>query len=134
MNVNQWNKVFMHWAEDLASMSKDPKMKVGCVVTSVDRRHIFAIGYNGGAIGDDNKRESMETGASGYICAECNAFIKNTQPSYVKKIVYVTHKPCSKCAKIIVNDQGVVEVYYRNYYKSKSSSIFRKAGIKLCQI
>ena len=46
--------IFAGLARDLAGRSQCVRRAVGCVVTSIDFRQVFAIGYNGGASGEDH--------------------------------------------------------------------------------
>jgi len=120
----------MDLAFTLAKQSKDQKMQVGCVITSLDRYHIRGFGYNGGAIGGSNQRDSMEAGRSGMICAEINALVKCSD---IKgpNVLFCTHVPCSNCSKIIINAGHLKEVYYVHDYDSNAKEILSKANIKL---
>jgi dCMP deaminase len=132
MVMKKWNKFYLKWCDDLAAMSKDKKIGVGCVITSLDRKYVFSIGINGGPSGGSNKRESMKSGYSGFVHAEQNAATKCLVPFYVPKIVYVSHIPCDVCSKLLVNLGNVKEVWYSSSYPSRANRILSKAGIKLC--
>ena len=57
---NKWDKRFMELAQLIASWSKDPSRKVGCVIVD-DKRTILATGYNGFPRGvDDSIEERFE--------------------------------------------------------------------------
>lgn len=118
----------MNLAHMIAARSHDPKHKVGCVVTDINRERVLGFGYNGGAKGQSNKRDSMYEGKSGFIHAEVNALVK-TDYSVPDKIIYLTLSPCKVCAKLLVNAK-VKEVYYSKVYDMSSLKILEKAGIK----
>lgn len=119
--------IFMELAERLSQRSKDPKIQVGCVICDERLERVIAIGYNGGARGQDDGRESMEQGKSGLIHAEANALVK-CDYSIPNKIVFLTHSPCTVCAKMLVN-AGVKKLYFKNKYDEKPLNILRTAGI-----
>lgn len=56
--------LMMDIAEKLAEQSKDPKLKVGCVITDEFAERPLGWGWNGGARGQSDERESMEEGKS----------------------------------------------------------------------
>ena len=120
--------IMMGLAESLANRSHDPKHKVGCVITDSKRERVLGMGYNGGARGLSNARDSMVSGHSGLIHAEANALIK-CDYSHPEKVVFVTLSPCKVCAKMLVN-AGATEVYYKEIYEYQALRILDKAGIK----
>ena len=109
--------VFAEICKSVASLSYDPKFKVGTVIFTDDFREIVAIGYNGNYKGGPNKRDSNETGKSGFLHSEENALLHLSCPfaSRDKLILMVTYKPCPMCAKRIVN-AGIKKVIYINDY------------------
>lgn len=118
----------MDIAETLAEQSKDPNLKVGCVITDEHGERPLGWGWNGGARGQSDERESSEPGQSGLAHAEVQALIK-TDYSIPNKVVFVTTAPCSMCAKILVNAR-VHSVYYKNVYRcDKGIDILYKAGV-----
>lgn len=125
-------QIMMNLAEDLAQRSKDHKYKVGCVVTDEDLSRVIGMGYNGGAKGQSDKRESSDPGCSNLIHAEINALIK-TDYSIPNKIIFITHSPCRVCSKVIVN-AGVKKLYYKNLYDSSSFDILESANIRVRQL
>lgn len=127
-----WEKTFMDMAEILSAKSHDPKYKVGCIITSEDYQEIFSIGVNGNCSGMPNERDSMEPGESGFIHAEENCCIKDRSNRFEPKKVFVTHLPCRKCSKILIQLGGISEVYFKYFYDDTSSmELFQKAGINL---
>ena len=122
------DEIMMGLAFMLASRSHDPKRKVGCVITDKHREKVLGMGYNGGARGLSNERDSMEKGSSGFVHAEANALVK-CDYSHPDKVMFLTLSPCKVCAKLIVNAR-VSEVYYAEIYDYMPLRILDKAGIK----
>lgn len=123
--------IFLNLAQNLALRSKDTKLKVGCVITDLELKHILGIGYNAGAALQSDERASQEIGASGLIHAEVNALIKNQNP-YIDKAAFITHFPCPTCAKILVNSKIKVLHYLEDYGIMKDSrAILQKAGVNI---
>ena len=123
---------YLDIAEKYAEKSKDPKYKVGCVIVTPEG--ILYPGYNGDEIGGDNVRDSMETGQSGFVHAEANAILKFNPTIHKCSIMYLTFNPCVVCARMIVNTQAIMAVYYRKEYPAdlRGVEILNKRGI-LCQ-
>lgn len=106
-------------ARTFAERSTCSRLRVGAVVTNAEMTQVDAIGYNGGAKGLDNSCESMEPGKCGHIHAEENALIKANY-NLANKKMFITILPCKQCAKLIINS-GIVEVYFEDFYRDKSS-------------
>ena len=117
-----WDKVWGEFVSSIAERSSDSKMKVGAVIVSDDNTQVLSMGYNGDHKGGANKRDSNETGKSGFIHAEVNALIKLDFNNPKRKIMYVTHSPCSVCAKCIIN-ANIDEVVYLNLYEKDTGGI-----------
>lgn len=108
-----WQKYFMDLAEMAAARSKDPSTKVGCIVTSSDKV-IVATGYNGIPIGVRDLPERMERPAK-YLWtahAEENAVAQAAKvgASLRGGYAYVTHQPCARCARTLI--QAGIQVVY----------------------
>ena len=71
-----WDKIWMDFAYSISERSCDTKYKVGAVVVNSENTQVLSIGYNGDQKGGPNKRDSTQTGQSGFIHAEINALIK----------------------------------------------------------
>ncbi|OFZ39694.1 MAG: hypothetical protein A2504_10655 [Bdellovibrionales bacterium RIFOXYD12_FULL_39_22] len=124
----------MKFAFDLASRSTCSRLKVGAVVVSDDFSRVYGIGYNGNAAGLPNKCDSEEPGNCGCLHAEDNALLKTNGGAETPKIIFVTHQPCSYCAKRMVNKGGVKKVYYSEPYRLKEGlEILTKSGIEVEQ-
>lgn len=95
----------MGFAEHAALKSKDPSTKVGCVVVGPDGE-IRATGYNGMPRGVHDVAVRMERPAK-YLWmshAEENAVAHAARVGVSTKgcTAYVTHHPCSRCARMLI--------------------------------
>lgn len=107
-----WDEHFMDMAILVAQRSKDPSTKVGCVVVSEDKI-VVATGYNGLPRGVQDRSERMERPAK-YLWtshAEENAVAQSARVGAKLKggTAFVTHHPCSRCARSLIQ-AGVTTV------------------------
>ena len=122
--------IYMEFALLLSKRSTCDRAQVGTIITSYNLEEIYAIGYNGGAKGQNNNCESNKPGLCGHIHAEENALIKCfvNDPS---KLMFTTMLSCRMCAKKMVNS-GFSKVYYHTDYREQDSiKILNQAGIQL---
>lgn len=141
--TKSWQYYFMKMAEHVATRSKDPATKVGCVVVTADKV-VAATGYNGLPSGVDDRPERMERPAK-YLWtahAEENAVALAARVGAKLKdgIAYVTHQPCSRCARTLIQ-AGIKEIYIGTGKTSMpqeefdvSSQMFNEAGVYLHSI
>lgn len=138
-----WDEYFFQIAHQVATRSTCLRRQVGAVL--VKDKRILATGYNGAPkgivhcldVGCLRDELGVPSGQRHELCralhAEQNA-IAQAALHGVKiegASVYVTHQPCSLCAKMIIN-AGIVEVYFDEGYPDELSiSFFTEAGIKL---
>lgn len=124
--------VMMKIAVDISKLSYDPKHRVGTILAKNDYTDINAIGYNGTYVGGENKRESMESGESGFIHAEANMLINTTLNRDTVKdyTVFLTLKPCMNCAKMLINKGVKRIVILDDYLNSKSEELLHSVGIE----
>ena len=102
------------------------------MITTIDHRKILAIGYNGNAQGLPNYCDRAEVGNCGCLHSEENAAIHCDTPREQKKHVFVTHLPCPRCAKRLINLGSVQKVYYnQDYREDEALSIFSQVGIEI---
>ncbi len=127
MKRPSWDSIWKNFVYDIAQRSVDPKYKVGAVIVTDDNTQVLALGYNGDHKGGSNKRDSMETGKSGFIHAEVNALIKCDYNNPKHKKMYLTHSPCPVCAKCIIN-AGIDEVIYCEEYEDVTGLKILKAS------
>jgi dCMP deaminase len=111
----KWDRRFLDLAAHIASWSKDPSTKVGCVVVGEDRE-IRSTGFNGfpRGISDDNDRLTDRAKKYPLIChAEENAIMHAARIGMTLKncVAYVTWPPCCRCARSLIQ-AGVAEVIF----------------------
>lgn len=109
-----WHRRFMDLAEHVASWSKDPSTKVGCVIVGPERE-VVSVGYNGFARGVDDFWPRYERpGKYLWVChAEFNSIANasRTQARVFGCDLYVTSlPPCANCANLIVQT-GIKHVF-----------------------
>lgn len=113
MSEQKWPRRFLELAALVATWSKDTT-QVGCVARSADRV-VLGTGYNGLPRGVDDRPERMiREGGVKYLWtahAEENlvAQAARTGASLEGSTVSVTHFPCSRCARSLIN-AGVARV------------------------
>lgn len=128
----KWHKFYMDMAKQFATMSKDPRLKVGCVIVTPEG--ILFPGINGWEKGGTNEPDSLEPGMSNAVHSECNAIIRFST-LYKNSKLYCTDSPCAQCARMIVNTQAISEVYYQREYRiTKGLDILRNSGIAVYKI
>lgn len=100
-----WDERFLALAEHVAEWSKDPSTKVGAVIVDEQRR-ILSMGYNGFPRGVDDSPERYADRPTKYahvVHAELNAILNTGVPMALDDAtLYVTHQPCTECAKAII--------------------------------
>lgn len=124
---------FMEICESLAKLSHDTKYRVASIIVTDDFREICSIGYNGDFKGGPNVRVCMEHGQSGFLHSEENALIHLNKPLELRAhlVLMCTHKPCSMCAKRIVNS-GIQRVIYKHDYRdslNQTDDVFQTSGV-----
>lgn len=116
MPQNTWDVRFLKLAQHIASWSKDPSTKVGCVIVGPDRE-IVSTGYNGfpRGVSDDSSRYDDRNTKLHLIChAEENAVAHAARigVSLRNTTAYVTWPPCPRCARSLVQ-AGVTKVVHQ---------------------
>lgn len=107
-----WGQRFIDLAITVASWSKDPSTKVGCVLVD-GRRRVISMGYNGFPETCEDKPEWYADKAIKYptvIHAEMNAVTNATAP-VAGSVAFLTHPPCVDCAKLLIANR-VREIHY----------------------
>jgi dCMP deaminase len=125
--MSNWDERFLRLAETVASWSKDPSTKVGCVITRPDNT-IASVGYNGFPRHVRDRPSDLEDRAKKYamtVHAELNAVL-NAHERLDGCTAYVTHPPCSQCAAVLIQ-AGVAEVISRH----PSEDLLRRWGEQL---
>lgn len=122
----------MDIAWEISEWSKDPSTGVGCVIVSPDGS-ILATGYNGLPRGVEDAPDRMERPAK-YLWtthAEENA-IANAARHGIRlfgSYAFVTHQPCAKCARMLIN-AGIAGVIYGDGKTSMPGEEFEIAATK----
>lgn len=138
-----WVDYFMGFARHAALKSKDPSTQVGAVVIGPDGE-IRATGYNGLPRGVADLPERMERPAK-YLWtshAEENLVAHAARVGVSLKgcTVYVTHFPCSRCARSLIQS-GVTAVVVDTGTTSMpaeefevADQMFTEAGVKVSKL
>ena len=140
-----WNEYYMDIAETVKRRSTCMRRQVGALL--VLNKKILATGYNGSPKGLRHCSEigcmrndlNVPSGERHELCrglhAEQNAIIQAAMHGV--KIegahLFVTHKPCVVCAKMIIN-AGIEKVVFKGDYPDRlADNMFTEAGIVLEQ-
>jgi dCMP deaminase len=138
-----WDLRFIALAAHIAAWSKDPSTKVGCVVVGPDRE-IVTTGYNGfpRGVNDDPKRMERPAKYLWTSHAEENAVAHAARIGVSLKgcTAYVTHCPCSRCARGLIQ-AGIRRVVFPNEARGTvgmdaaefqvATVMFEEAGVAL---
>lgn len=141
--TKNWTDYFLAMAHLVASKSKDPSTKVGCVVITEDKV-VAATGYNGLPRGVEDKAERMERPTK-YLWtshAEENAVAQAARVGMKLKggTAFVTHMPCSRCARTLIQagierviiDRGTTSMPQEEF--DVAQQMFKEAGVDVAQI
>lgn len=139
---SKWQRRFLRLVREVASWSKDPSTKVGCVLVDASNR-VISLGFNGfpAGISDDSRLEARDTKYPIILHAEENALFFVTR-SVEGATAYITHFPCASCAAKLIQSKitAVVcltdEAFDSRWQESTSYSrdILLEAGISLTTI
>ncbi len=115
--IEGWDDYFAEIAMTVARKSKDPKCKVGCVVTSEDNL-IVSTGFNGFPRGVHDSQQLLNDVDQKlvWVChAEANAILNAARSGVALKgcTIYVTKFPCFNCCQLIVQS-GIGAIYTRD--------------------
>jgi len=140
-----WNEYFIRITFEVAGRSTCLRRRVGAVI--VKDKRILATGYNGAPwgfphcldIGCLREKMGIPSGERQELCrglhAEQNAILQAAfhGVSINGAEIYVTHRPCITCAKMIVN-AGIKRVVYSGHYPDDlGRAILEEAGVELVQ-
>ena len=100
-NQSTWDQRFLQMAALVATFSKDPSTKVGCVIAN-DKNQILSLGFNGFPRGaeDDHRLHDRPTKYKMVIHAEENAVLNSTG-CLEGSTAYLTHPPCLHCSGVL---------------------------------
>ena len=109
----KWHERFIKLAHEVATWSKDPSTKVGCIL--VKDKKVISTGYNGFPKGISDSFDRLMDREQKYeitVHAEINAVTTaalhgiSTEGAFA----YITWNPCSRCAAVLIN-AGINCVY-----------------------
>lgn len=142
----KWDKRFMELAKLVSTWStcvRDGR-NVGAVV--VKDKRIIATGYNGAPMGVESceskgyclrDKLSIASGTRAELCysthAEQNAIVQAAKlgVSLEGTTIYVTHRPCCICTKLIIN-AGIKRIVYAYHYPDDfSMEILNQTDIEI---
>lgn len=139
-----WDQYFMEMAQLTAKRSTCMRRQVGAIIVKGNR--IMATGYNGAPMGIKHCDErggclreklNVPSGERHELCmalhAEQNAIIQAAYlgQSVAGGTIYVTHQPCSICAKMIIN-AGIERIVVKEGYPDALSvEILKEAGLNI---
>ena len=141
-----WHQYFMGIARLVSTRATCTRRKVGAIL--VKDRRILCSGYNGAPTGIDHcdvagclrEQLNVPSGQKHELCrgvhAEQNVIVQAACHGIQVKdsALYCTHKPCSICAKMLIN-AGIKEIYFAEGYDDPmSETMLAQAGISLTQI
>lgn len=110
--IDKWDSRFLGLAFEVATWSKDPSTKVGCVIVDNELR-VVALGFNGFPSGMNDSRElyeDREVKLKRTIHAELNAILNANGP-VAECTAYVTAAPCTSCALVLIQS-GIDRVVF----------------------
>ena len=129
----------MKTAYNYAQLSSARRLKVGAIIVKDNR--IISIGYNGMPEGWDNNCEHVQENGTlktrpEVLHAEMNALGKLARSSESGEgaSMFITHSPCTECAKLI-HVSGVHRVFYSEEYRSRDGTEFLKqCGVDVVKV
>lgn len=142
----KWDKRFMDLALMVSSWSTCARVdrQVGSVIVKNNR--VIATGYNGAPSGIMDcvergycirEKLKIESGTRAEICfsthAEQNALVQAAKMGIAVdgSTIYVTHRPCVICTKLLIN-AGIKRIVYAfNYPDEFSVELLKQTGIEL---
>lgn len=142
---DKWDRRFMEVARVVASWSKDPSTKCGCVIVRPDLT-IASTGFNGfpkGCSDADELYENRDEKLARVIHSELNGILHAKEPleGYT---LYVTPIPtCDRCAAHIIQSGITTVVYENNKPKSvarwadaweRAQELYEEAGVQTYEL
>jgi dCMP deaminase len=143
-HVEDWEDYFLWMAAVVSTKSKDPRCRVGAVITSPDNV-VLSTGFNGLARGvyDDEKILANADEKLKVIChAEQNAILNAARIGVALKgaTIFVTKFPCLACCNAIVQ-VGIKRIYTHDKHfwgddpfdkdHTRKQDILKQVGIKV---
>jgi dCMP deaminase len=141
-----WDEYFMEIVELIKTRSTCLRRQVGALI--VKDKRILASGYNGAPVGCKHCSEigcireelNIPSGQRHELCraihAEQNAIVQAAYSGTSVKgaIMYITHKPCVLCAKMIIN-AGISKVVFKGDYPDElAMELLQEAGVRVVRV
>lgn len=101
--MNKWDLRFLKAAHEVATWSKDPSTKVGCVIVDPEKQRRTGEGFNGFPrfMSDDPALYAdRDCKYSRTLHAELNAVLFASKTEGMT--AYVTHPPCCNCSLVLI--------------------------------
>lgn len=111
-----WDNKMLNLAIAISDSSKDPNVKVGCVMADEDH-NIVCSGFNGlpRRIADTPERlNNRDLKLQMTIHAEANAVVVGGMSRLKGCTAYITRPPCSQCAGLMIQ-AGIVRVVWLRF-------------------
>ncbi len=140
----KWDKRFMQMAKLVGTWSTCVRRNVGAVI--VRDKRIIATGYNGAPAGVEScegkgyclrDKMGIASGTHAEYCyathAEQNAIVQAAKLgiSVDGATIYITHRPCGICTKLIINS-GIKRIVYGEHYPDDfSMEILNQTDIEI---
>jgi dCMP deaminase len=103
--ASKWERRFLELAHHVATWSRDPSTKVGCVIVD-QRNRVLGMGYNGFPRGVEDLPERYADRPTKY------ALVVHSEPNAIANVLdrdsllgarlFCTHMPCNECTKHII--------------------------------
>jgi len=147
MSRPTWDETAMNIVDVIARRSACSRRSVGAVLMTHAHR-LIATGYNGpprglahaSEVGCLREQLGVPSGERHELCrglhAEQNALLQCAihGVSPIGSTLYCTNKPCSTCAKMLIQ-AGIVRVVYRDDYNDTlADSLFAEGGVLLGKV
>lgn len=110
--MQTWEQYFISIAKQVATRSKDPSSKVGCVIVDHTNKPI-SFGFNGFVSGCDESFMTFERPLKYHLIihAEANAMAFAERRNLYGCKAFITHGPCENCLKHMLQ-QGIRNIFY----------------------
>lgn len=121
-----WDQYFMSQSLLISTRSSCSRLAVGAVM--VRNQRVISAGYNGSVSGDVHCSEIGCKVVDGHcirtVHAEVNAVLQCAKFGVATEgaDIYVTHFPCLRCSKIIIQ-AGIKKLYYLHDYNNSDYAI-----------
>jgi dCMP deaminase len=141
-----WDDYFMSLAALVGGRSTCLRREVGAIL--VRDKRVLATGYNGAPsglphcedVGCLREQRKVPSGERHELCrglhAEQNVIIQAAQYgiAIAGATLYTTSRPCSICARMVIN-AGIVKIFYRDGYEDPLSvQLLKEAGVETVRL